>query len=95
MFHIIIQTLCQIIVAIAAIKYLMPDIRKLCRKIAESEETKENKKKPEKVQIEEIEQKETSCAEDGKSDNSKETDGRNNSEEESKEVIPDWPTDLE
>lgn len=94
MFHIIIQTLCQIIIAIASIKYLMPDIRKLCRKIAESEETKENKKKPEKIQIEKIEQKEESRADD-KSDSSQETDDRNSSKEETNEVIPDWPADLE
>lgn len=30
-----IQTMCEVIIAIAAVKYLMPDIRKICKKISE------------------------------------------------------------
>lgn len=47
MMHIFIQTFCQIIIAIASVKYLMPDIRKICRKIADGGDTK---KKAEKMQ---------------------------------------------
>ena len=31
MFYVIVQTGCMIIIAVAAVKYLMPDIRKICR----------------------------------------------------------------
>lgn len=48
MFYVIVQTGCMIIIAIAAVKYLMPDIRKVCRMIADSGESKEKKKKTEK-----------------------------------------------
>lgn len=49
MFYVIVQTGCMIIIAIAAVKYLMPDIRKVCRMIADSgESSKEKKKKTEK-----------------------------------------------
>lgn len=48
MFYVIVQTGCMIIIAIAAVKYLMPDIRKICRMIADSGESKERKKKSEK-----------------------------------------------
>lgn len=48
MFYVIVQTGCMIIIAIAAVKYLMPDIRKVCRMIADSGESKEKKKKAEK-----------------------------------------------
>ena len=48
MFYVIVQTGCMIIIAIAAVKYLMPDIRKVCRMIADSGESKERKKKAEK-----------------------------------------------
>lgn len=47
MIHIFIQTFCQIIIAIASVKYLMPDIRKICRKIADGGDAK---KKAEKMQ---------------------------------------------
>lgn len=50
MIHIFIQTFCQIIIAIASVKYLMPDIRKICRKIADGGESKKKvEKMPEKV----------------------------------------------
>ena len=45
MFYVIVQTGCMIIIAVAAVKYLMPDIRKICRMIADSGEAKEKKKK--------------------------------------------------
>lgn len=48
MFYVIVQTGCMIIIAVAAVKYLMPDIRKVCRMIADSGESKEKKKKAEK-----------------------------------------------
>ena len=48
MFYVIVQTGCMIIIAVAAVKYLMPDIRKVCRMIADSGESKEKKKKTEK-----------------------------------------------
>lgn len=48
MFYVIVQTGCMIIIAVAAVKYLMPDIRKVCRIIADSGESREKKKKPEK-----------------------------------------------
>lgn len=49
MFYVIVQTGCMIIIAVAAVKYLMPDIRKVCRMIADSgESSKEKKKKTEK-----------------------------------------------
>jgi hypothetical protein len=48
MFYVIVQTGCMIIIAIAAVKYLMPDIRNVCRMIADSGESKEKKKKTEK-----------------------------------------------
>lgn len=49
MFYVIVQTGCMIIIAVAAVKYLMPDIRKVCRMIADSgESSKEKKKKAEK-----------------------------------------------
>lgn len=48
MFYVIVQTGCTIIIAIAAVKYLMPDIRKVCRMIADSGEVKEKKKRVEK-----------------------------------------------
>lgn len=48
MFYVIVQTGCMIIIAVAAVKYLMPDIRKICRMIANSGEAKEKKKKAEK-----------------------------------------------
>lgn len=38
-----VQTVCLVIIAIAAVKYLMPDIRKLCRMIG-GEERKKLKK---------------------------------------------------
>lgn len=50
-----VQTVCLVIIAIAAVKYLMPDIRKLCRMIggeerkkAEKEQTKEPAAEPKK-----------------------------------------------
>lgn len=46
MIHVFIQTFCQIIIAIASVKYMMPDIRKICRKIADGGESK---KKVEKI----------------------------------------------
>lgn len=49
MFYAMVQTVCTIIIAIAAVKYLMPDIRKVCRMIADSGEVKEKKKKAEKT----------------------------------------------
>ena len=45
MIHIFIQTFCQIIIAIASVKYLMPDIRKICRKIADGGESKKKEEK--------------------------------------------------
>lgn len=48
MFYVMVQTVCMIIIAIAAVKYLMPDIRRICRVIADSGEVKEKKKKVEK-----------------------------------------------
>ena len=48
MFYVIVQTGCMIIIAVAAVKYLMPDIRKVCRMIADSGESNEKKKKAEK-----------------------------------------------
>ena len=48
MFYVIVQTGCTIIIAIAAVKYLMPDIRRVCRMIADSGEVKEKKKRAEK-----------------------------------------------
>lgn len=48
MFYAMVQTVCTIIIAIAAVKYLMPDIRKVCRMIADSGEVKEKKKRAEK-----------------------------------------------
>ena len=46
MFYVIVQTGCMIIIAVAAVKYLMPDIRKVCRMIADSGESKEKKDIP-------------------------------------------------
>lgn len=34
-----IQTMCEVIIALAAVKYLMPDIRKICKKISECTDT--------------------------------------------------------
>ena len=45
MFYVIVQTGCMIIIAVAAVKYLMPDIRKVCQMIADSGESKEKKKR--------------------------------------------------
>lgn len=47
-----VQTVCLVIIAIAAVKYLMPDIRKLCRMIG-GEERKKAEKEPEKEQTKE------------------------------------------
>ena len=44
-----VQTVCLVIIAIAAVKYLLPDIRKLCRMIG-GEERKKAEKEPEKEQ---------------------------------------------
>lgn len=44
--YIKVQTVCLVIIAIAAVKYLLPDIRKICRKIADGGESK---KKVEKI----------------------------------------------
>lgn len=43
--YIKVQTVCLVIIAIAAVKYLLPDIRKLCRMIG-GEERKKVKKEP-------------------------------------------------
>ena len=45
-----IQTMCEVIIAIAAVKYLMPDIRKICKKISEctdADSATEKQKSPE------------------------------------------------
>lgn len=42
-----VQTVCLVIIAIAAVKYLLPDIRKLCRMIG-GEERKKAEKEPAK-----------------------------------------------
>lgn len=47
-----VQTVCLVIIAIAAVKYLMPDIRKLCRMIG-GEERKKAEKEPVKEQAKE------------------------------------------
>lgn len=43
--YIKVQTVCLVIIAIAAVKYLLPDIRKLCRMIG-GEERKKDEKEP-------------------------------------------------
>ena len=43
--YIKVQTVCLVIIAIAAVKYLLPDIRKLCRMIG-GEERKKVEKEP-------------------------------------------------
>lgn len=43
--YIKVQTVCLVIIAIAAVKYLLPDIRKLCRMIG-GEERKKAEKEP-------------------------------------------------
>lgn len=43
--YIKVQTVCFVIIAIAAVKYLLPDIRKLCRMIG-GEERKRAEKEP-------------------------------------------------
>lgn len=40
--YIKVQTVCLVIIAIAAVKYLLPDIRKLCRMIGGEERKKVN-----------------------------------------------------
>lgn len=41
--YIKVQTVCLVIIAIAAVKYLLPDIRKLCRMIGGEERKKVEK----------------------------------------------------
>ena len=41
--YIKVQTVCLVIIAIAAVKYLLPDIRKLCRMIGGEERKKAEK----------------------------------------------------
>ena len=48
--YIKVQTVCLVIIAIAAVKYLLPDIRKLCRMIG-GEERKKAEKEPVKETI--------------------------------------------
>lgn len=43
--YIKVKTVCLVIIAIAAVKYLLPDIRKLCRMIG-GEERKKAEKEP-------------------------------------------------
>ena len=43
--YIKVQTVCLVIIAIAAVKYLLPDIRKLCRMIGGEERKKVKKKR--------------------------------------------------
>ena len=45
-----VQTMCLVIIAIAAAKYLLPDIRKLCRMIG-GEERKKTEKEPVKEPV--------------------------------------------
>ena len=40
----LIRFLCEIIITLAAVKYLMPEIRKICRMIAGTEEKAQKKK---------------------------------------------------
>lgn len=42
----LIRFLCEIIITLAAVKYLMPEIRKICRMIAGSEEKAQQKEAP-------------------------------------------------
>lgn len=42
----LIRFLCEIIITLAAVKYLMPEIRKICRMIAGTEEKTQQKKVP-------------------------------------------------
>lgn len=41
MFQTIINLFCEVVIAAAAVKYLMPDIRKICRIIADTHEKEE------------------------------------------------------
>lgn len=50
--YIKVQTVCLVIIAIAAVKYLLPDIRKLCRIIG-GEERKKVEKEPVKEPVKE------------------------------------------
>lgn len=45
----LIRFLCEIIITLAAVKYLMPEIRKICRMIAGSEEKAQQKEAPGQV----------------------------------------------
>lgn len=45
----LIRFLCEIIITLAAVKYLMPEIRKICRMIAGSEEKAQQKEVPGQV----------------------------------------------
>ena len=45
----LIRFLCEIIITLAAIKYLMPEIRKICRMIAGTEEKVQQKEAPGQV----------------------------------------------
>lgn len=45
----LIRFLCEIIITLAAIKYLMPEIRKICRMIAGTEEKAQQKEAPGQV----------------------------------------------
>lgn len=42
----LIRFLCEIIITLAAVKYLMPEIRKICRMIAGTEEKAQQKEAP-------------------------------------------------
>ena len=45
----LIRFLCEIIITLAAVKYLMPEIRKICRMIAGTEEKVQQKEAPRQV----------------------------------------------